>query len=238
MPRKKTNNEFVQELKNKNPNILPLEEYIKSDQKIKCKCLIDDCEWESTPNNLLSGHGCPKCKSTKIKNSLSSNTEEFIRKAIIIHNNKYDYSKVDYVTNETPVCIVCPKHGEFWQKPHLHLSGRGCYKCNQSKGELDIIKYLNSKNIKFEQQKQIKVPTNIRKSGNIFVDFYISELNIIIEYNGIQHYIPQKHFGGELKFNKQIERDNWLKDYCSSNKITFIEIPYDCDVNSVLKQYL
>ena len=56
--------------------------------------------------------------------------DEFIKDAIEIHNDKYDYSKVEYVNNRTKVCIICPKHGEFWMKPNSHLSGQGCPKCS------------------------------------------------------------------------------------------------------------
>ena len=56
-------------------------------------------------------------------------TEEFIEKAKLIHGNKFDYSKVEYVNTSEKVCIICPKHGEFWQRPNDHLSGYGCKKC-------------------------------------------------------------------------------------------------------------
>ena len=52
--------------------------------------------------------------------------KDFINKANLIHNNKYDYSKVEYVNSKTKVCIICPKHGEFWQTPRSHLIGQGC----------------------------------------------------------------------------------------------------------------
>lgn len=57
-------------------------------------------------------------------------TKEFIQKAIEIHGNKYDYSKVEYKNNKTKVCIICPKHGEFWQIPNSHLNGSKCPKCS------------------------------------------------------------------------------------------------------------
>lgn len=59
---------------------------------------------------------------------MSKNTE-FIGKAISIHGDKYDYSKVEYIKNSEKVCIVCPKHGEFWMTPHNHLQRRGCPVC-------------------------------------------------------------------------------------------------------------
>ena len=56
-------------------------------------------------------------------------TEEFIQKAKAVHGDKYDYSKVEYVNAYAKVCIVCPVHGDFWQRPTNHLLGRGCTKC-------------------------------------------------------------------------------------------------------------
>ena len=57
------------------------------------------------------------------------NTNEFIEKAKVVHNDRYDYSKVEYVNNRTKVCIICPEHGEFWQTPNHHLGGNDCPKC-------------------------------------------------------------------------------------------------------------
>ena len=58
-------------------------------------------------------------------------TEEFIKKAREVHGDKYDYSKVEYVNSTTKVCIICPEHGEFWQKPNIHLQNKGCIRCGR-----------------------------------------------------------------------------------------------------------
>ena len=63
----------------------------------------------------------------------------FIEKARQIHNDKYDYSKVNYVNSRTKVCIICPTHGEFWQTPHNHLKGYGCAECGKEKSHLPKI---------------------------------------------------------------------------------------------------
>ena len=55
--------------------------------------------------------------------------QDFIFKSISIHNNKYNYSLVVYKNIRTCVTIICPIHGEFKQKPLLHLRGSGCQKC-------------------------------------------------------------------------------------------------------------
>lgn len=59
--------------------------------------------------------------------------KDFESRAILIHNGKYDYSKVMYTNSYTDVCIICPIHGEFWQEPHSHLRGCGCSKCSKDR---------------------------------------------------------------------------------------------------------
>lgn len=81
-------------------------------------------EFWITPNNFLRGHNCNGIHTNKLT------TEQFIEKARKIHGDKYDYSKVEYVNCDTPVCIICPEHGEFWQEPRGHLRGYGCLKCS------------------------------------------------------------------------------------------------------------
>jgi len=51
------------------------------------------------------------------------NLEKFIEKSKKVHGDKYDYSKVEYENSTTPVCIVCPEHGEFLQTPVVHVKG-------------------------------------------------------------------------------------------------------------------
>lgn len=62
--------------------------------------------------------------------------EKFIKKSEIVHNGKYDYSKVEYVNSMTKVCIICPEHGEFWQTHQAHARGNSCPKCaNRKRGD-------------------------------------------------------------------------------------------------------
>lgn len=63
-------------------------------------------------------------------------TEQFIKEAIVIHGDKYDYSKVEYGGTHEKVCIICPIHGEFWQTPDSHLQGKGCQKCHHDNTRL------------------------------------------------------------------------------------------------------
>ncbi len=56
-----------------------------------------------------------------------------MEKSKIVHNDKYDYSKVNYVNSQFKVIIRCPIHGDFDQKPSRHVSGQGCPICGYSK---------------------------------------------------------------------------------------------------------
>ena len=97
--------------------------YIDAKTKVIIICPIHG-DFEQTPNNHLSGKGCAICS-----NNINSTTEEFTVKAQIVHNNKYDYSLVQYTSSKIKVTIVCPTHGAFEQKPYTHLYGNGCPGC-------------------------------------------------------------------------------------------------------------
>ena len=82
--------------------------------------------------------------------------EEFIEKARSVHGGKYDYSKVEYVNSRTNVCIICPEHGEFWQRPTSHLRGENCPKCafrNRTDGQRDSAESFIKKSIKIHGDK-------------------------------------------------------------------------------------
>lgn len=85
-------------------------------------------------NHYYMKQGCPKCGLIKQGMSLRSNTDEFIRKAHIVHGNKYGYDKVNYIKDDVPVDIFCPDCGEYFsQQPQVHLHGCGCTKCANNK---------------------------------------------------------------------------------------------------------
>ena len=78
-------------------------------------------EYEQVAYYHLNGHGNP----LRGNNKLRSSKEEFIKKANNIHNNFYDYSKVEYINTRSKVIIIDPIHGEFSQTPKNHLLGYG-----------------------------------------------------------------------------------------------------------------
>ena len=103
-------------------------EYVNDSTKVCIICQKHGEFW-IRPHDFFRGHGCSKCFNEKRGSTLRRNKEQFIEKSKEVHGDKYDYSKIEYVNDSTKVCIICPKHGEFWQRPNDHLDGHGCIKC-------------------------------------------------------------------------------------------------------------
>jgi len=89
--------------------------------------------FEQTPNNHLMGAGCPKCAIKKIPQCQPWTTKNFIKEAIKIHGDKYDYSQSNYKSARIPLTIICKEHGPFEQSPHSHLNETDCPKCAREK---------------------------------------------------------------------------------------------------------
>lgn len=96
--------------------------------KIRVTCK-EHGDWYPVRKNFLSGHGCPECAKEASSSKQKKSIKQFVEDARKKHGDKYDYSKAEYKNAITKVCIICPTHGEFWQKPNSHLNGCGCKKC-------------------------------------------------------------------------------------------------------------
>lgn len=209
--------------------------YINCNTKVVITCPIHG-DFEQTPLMHVRGQGCPHCRNKKIADKVKLTTEEFIEKAFRIHGDTYDYSKVEYTYTDKPVTIICRKHGEFQQIAHVHLKGAGCPICNMSHGEHLIRNYLYNNSINFTSQFLIQ--DSEFSQEHVYVDFKIeyNDQIIFIEYNGIQHYMPIEHFGGELRFKQQQSRDQQLKNYCDHNNIILLIFNYKQSKESILEQ--
>lgn len=107
-------------------------------------------------NSHLRGIGCPKCGAEKAIKKRLSTKETFIEKAIQIYKNLYDYSKVKYINSKTSVCIICSKHGGFYQTPNTHLNGHGCPKCAKRNSQVKLFTRLKTDlNLDLEFDKRL-----------------------------------------------------------------------------------
>lgn len=189
----------------------------------------------------LKGQGCPSCVKEKMWTELrhKKTTEEFIKEARSIHGDFYCYSKTKYEHSCKKIIITCPIHGDFYITPSSHLGGSGCPMCSSSKGE-NFVKYILDKyGIDYLQQYRVSNESLLCLQKHFFVDFFIPKQNVIIEYNGIQHYKKTDYFHHK-DLERQQERDMALRQYCKKHKIKLIEIPYwDYDnIETILKKEL
>ena len=214
-----TTEEFVHKAKEKHNNKYDYSKvnYVNAFKKVLILCPKHGA-FEQTPGNHLFGQGCPKCANDLNGDRCRISKEEFISRAIEIHGDKYDYSKVIYINNRTKVTIICPEHGEFEQAPGVHLTGRGCPHCTQTKLEKEVEFVLKNNKIVFIPKfKPLFLKTY--KSHSQHLDFFIPSKNIAIECQGIQHYIPIEFFGGETAFKKQKEYDYRKMKLCQNNGV-------------------
>ena len=156
--------------------------------------------WQRAANHINKKNGCPKCHP-----NYNKDTEQFIKEAKKVHGDKYDYSKVEYVNNVTKVCIICPEHGEFWQRPNSHISRKqGCPHCANSKLEIEYENILKLNKTNYDKQKKIK---GIKDKTSLRFDFYDKDNNTLIECQGVQHIRNCAEAFGEKYFLPLLKRD-------------------------------
>lgn len=129
MTKKLTNEEFNIRLRNVNKNVIQIDDYLNNHTKIRVKCFIDGCEWSSTPNNLLRGHGCPSCKKRSLSALYKMTDDEF--KGRLLKISRTIVSIDEYRGYDEKIKLKCLVCDSYWKStPHHVLSGHGCPKCS------------------------------------------------------------------------------------------------------------
>lgn len=110
--------------------------------------------------------------------------------------------------------------------------------CVSSKGEMLIGQILQELNIEYIPQKTFHTCRFPDSNALARFDFYIPSLNILIEYNGIQHYeYKQSGWNTKENFQSTIKRDSFKWYWCEDNNIKLIIIPYT-DINKIDTKYI
>lgn len=180
--------------------------------------------FEKQAGMLLAGKGCKQCGikrraekrrgvSFPSKVPVGVRASSFIRKAEKVHNSKYDYSEVDYTTSQTPVDIICPKHGKFQQIPNNHLQGKGCIKCTCNA----ISRVEQSLKEAFPQFEQ----GNRTQLGGLELDLYEPNKRIAVEVNGVHWHTTE--FGKTRNYHLH------KTELCESQGITLLHF-WDSEV--------
>lgn len=238
--RRKSKEQFIIEANiiHKNKYDYSLIEYKNTytDINIICK---NHGPFNQSPHHHLQGRGCKQCGiESHIQKTIFTN--EIVDNYLL--NNNICIKRVDnYIHSQIYMNWQCLNCNHIWPaKPTdiLRARGSGCPICAKPKNEKIIRTYLNDINIDFIHNYCFKFDNK-----KFFVDFYIKSMNLIIEYNGEQHYEPVCFNGmsksqANIKFENQKIRDNKLRKYCKDNNINLLEIDGRKYKNKKLIQFI
>lgn len=228
--RKKTNKEFLEELK-----LLGITEFRFNEpyqgrtKKISCTHLKCGYTWSVSPASMFRNQGCPKCGANKVRvyNSLSFGE---VMNRIPDNIKLLDSYQVGYLNRHYHLmCLTCGYGSDYEWYPNLLDvvdKGAGCPNCylnhRKSKGESLILTIL--KNLGFANGEDFIYGYVL--SNRLHLDFYFPKIRKAVEYDGIQHYEPREKFGEEEAFKKQVVRDNNKNAIVKKLGIDLLRISY------------
>lgn len=220
--------------------------YTSQKSKVEIVCRLHGV-FLQTPERHLQGQGCPKCAHVRrVESRKRHDPKELIQKFNEIHDSKYDYSDVKYKNLITKIEIKCVKHGTFTQTPKAHLRGQGCPTCAndkrasfyESRGEKKIHEWLTNRNHKVIRQKTFN---DLKYKMLLRYDFFLPEKNIIIEFDGQQHYQFVAKFHGSIEnFESMKRRDEIKNQYAKENNYKLVRIKWleEQNIETILNKHI
>jgi len=215
----KSTEQFINDLAQKNLSYEVLSDYHGNNKPIKVKNLSCGHIYQATPNNILSGHGCPVCHGFK-------DTAKFSKQLEVKYPDQYTVLG-EYVNNRTPIKVKHNVCGHVWDaNPKDLLRAFRCPFCNRSLGEKLISDYLDLHDIPYIAQYRFKDCVDKQPLPFDFAIFINDQLRLI-EFDGSQHFRP-RNSGWNTEENKsQVNRRDQIKtDYCNQHNIPLLRIPY------------
>ena len=233
----KSHGQFIKELYEINKHIKVLGEYTGMQNKVDCECLIHNEVFSMTGGHLLEGKtGCSECIKIRLHLGGLKSHEQFATELYLI-SNEIEIIGV-YNGAKEKIEVRCKKCGHIWSPVASSLlCGSGCPCCKRSKGEEKIERYLIKNNIEFEYQKKFY---NLRNTLPLSYDFYLPDLNLLIEYQGQFHDGTASMVNKDLYFERQQINDKLKREYANNNNYNLLEIwYYDYkNIESILDKFI
>ena len=185
------------------------------------KCRHNACGfiWKIRQNDIMNGHGCPRCNG-----GLEWNNKRLQDELTKRYGGDYTVlgTVIDAITKVDIRHNVC---GNVWNvKPVSITLEQQCPYCRaRSHGEQWIDGWLKDQGVTFNSQQ---VFDDCRDERCLPFDFYLPSYNLVIEYDGEQHYHPVKMFGGKESYEYTHRHDLIKNKYCEDNGINLLRIPY------------
>lgn len=212
---KKTNGQFLKELKLISPELEPLEEYINKGTKIKIKCTLCGNIWLSTPDRLLrSKSKCPICAKNR-----RTKPEKIFEEEIFNINPNFELLD-KYVNSKKKLRVKCKTCGTIKLiEPNTTLN-LGYIKCNTCNPTGSMEEQRLADNLTEEINKQTnelkelyKMERNVRMSdlsGRQFeIDIYFPNLKIGVEYDGVYYHNDKVKYQRYILDKKEFFWDNF-----------------------------
>ncbi len=183
--------------------------------------------------------GCNQCGYIAASTKLRKDTNSFIEQSKNIHGWVYSYENVRYQNSKTNVIITCSIHGDFNQQPSNHLQGMGCPVCKTSHGEQSIRQYLLQHDIPFLPQHKFNNCINPNTKRKLPFDFFLPTYNVLIEFDGQQHFYPTSFYNNTSKDPNQLleevqYRDSLKNKFASDHGYHLLRIPFTRKVTTQL----
>ena len=229
--KRKTQEQFEKEVEEKfNNKIEIISKYTGIKDIVKCRCKVDGYEWETTGNTLLNNSiiGCPICRGKINGDRCRKSNEQFLKELSFINPNIEPLET--YIDGHSKIKCKCKIHNYIWYTaPNkiLHKT-TGCPKCASYKNENKIDEILNKWGYKFTIQKRF---FDCKDKYTLPFDRYLDDFNVLIEYDGEQHYRPIKYGNmTQVQAEESLRitqfHDEIKNNYCKENNIPLIRIPY------------
>lgn len=235
---------------NKLNNICKQNDYIlltdESEYKNGYSTIVYQCKKHgvqySNAEMMLSGRLCKECgyEIAAKKTTLSS---EHVKNKIEAFNGNKLLNAEEYagarVRNLNILCACGNVYTTCFNDYMNRDSAKRCPVCSGkiSSGEFAVKQVLENHHINFIQQKTFD---GCKDKNLLPFDFYLPDYNMMIEYDGKQHYEPVEYFGGKESFDYTVRHDAIKNEYCKDNNIDILRIPYwyEDNIESIITKKL
>ena len=207
-------------------------EYKNADTPMEIRHNSESCgyhEYKGNWYNFKIGKRCPVC-SLRIMGEMRTKKSGWKERfKTLLNEEGYDLVTSDIGRKKDKVILNNERcsHPSFEMTPDHFMRGQRCPSCLLSKGETKVEEWLIENNIRYISEYSFDDLVNV---FNLRFDFAIfneeGDVELLVEYDGIQHFEPVPFFGGEKKFREAVKRDNMKNDYCANRGIELLRISY------------
>ncbi len=211
-----------------NGRIISLDKFINTTTPVRIKHIDCGKVWKVEPRGAMR-NGCHDCANRKTNAEFRIELEE-VHKGEIVALEPYK-SVRDNITVKHLIC------GHVWRPNPSDLIGKfhGCPKCSSSKGNKKIDNFLSDRKVNFIREQRFE---DCRFKNPLPFDFYLPEHEILIEFDGVQHFKVVEIWGGEEGLEERIAKDNIKDRWAKKNEIKLYRIRYDEDIEKRLERIL